>query len=70
MTQQLKVLNSIPKYLDTFTPYHTYPKIIAGPFYYLLMVLKNCWSGKQCKPDQVLFYAVSGPQSDAVLCRV
>ena len=29
-----------PNYWDTLTPYHTCPKLCAGPFFYLLICLK------------------------------
>ena len=39
-----------PKYWDTHTLYHTFPKIRTNPFYYLFIGLK-CWmSGRQRRP--------------------
>ena len=39
------------KYWDTFSTYHTCPKILNSPFYYLLMCLINCcMKYKQCRP--------------------
>ena len=51
------------KYWDTWTPYHTGPKIWTSPLYYMyiLMHLKYCWmSCKQCRPwSDATFWGVS-----------
>ena len=48
------------KYLDTWTPYHTGPKIWTSPSKKLLICLKNCWLiGKQYRP-----------WSDAAFCSI
>ena len=51
-----------PKYWDTLSTYHTAPKILNSPFYYLLMCLKYmycCMYDKQCRP-----------WSDAAFCSI
>ena len=49
-----------PKYWYNLYTYHTYPKILNSPLYYLVMCLKYCCMfGIQCRP-----------RSDATFCSV
>ena len=44
------------KYLDSLTPYHTYPEIWTSPFYYVQTCLKSAWlNGKQCSSICVIW---------------